>query len=77
MIYRINVRVIFIGKDRRFRNQMNFYLFLLSIGRSGAFGRKGMAINFITNEDRQTLRNIEQYYNTKIEELPRGVPMGG
>ncbi|CAF2905510.1 unnamed protein product [Rotaria sp. Silwood2] len=40
------------------------------IGRSGAFGRKGVAINFITNDERQTLRNIEQYYNTKIEELP-------
>ncbi|CAF4720197.1 unnamed protein product [Rotaria sp. Silwood1] len=40
------------------------------IGRSGAFGRKGVAINFITNDEHQTLQNIEQYYNTKIEELP-------
>ncbi|CAM4847202.1 unnamed protein product, partial [Rotaria magnacalcarata] len=39
------------------------------IGRSGRFGRKGMAINFITNDEQQTLQNIEQYYNTRIEEL--------
>ncbi|CAF3148108.1 unnamed protein product [Rotaria sp. Silwood2] len=43
------------------------------IGRSGAFGRKGMVINFITNDERQTLHNIEQYYNTKIEELPMDI----
>ncbi|CAF3707687.1 unnamed protein product [Rotaria sp. Silwood1] len=40
------------------------------IGRSGAFGRKGVAINFTTNDERQTLHHIEQYYNTQIEELP-------
>ncbi|CAF5132459.1 unnamed protein product [Rotaria sp. Silwood1] len=43
------------------------------IGRSGAFGRKGVAINFITNDEQQTLKNIEQYYNTKIEELPLNI----
>jgi translation initiation factor 4A len=48
---------------------MNFVLWL-SIGRSGAFGRKGVAINLITNDERQTLNHIEKYYNTQIEELP-------
>lgn len=32
------------------------------IGRSGRFGRKGVAINFVTSEDVRTLRDIEQYY---------------
>ncbi|CAF3478549.1 unnamed protein product [Rotaria socialis] len=32
------------------------------IGRSGRFGRQGTAINFITNDEQQTLKNIEQYY---------------
>jgi len=32
------------------------------IGRSGRFGRKGVAINFVTNEDVKILRDIEQYY---------------
>jgi superfamily II DNA/RNA helicase len=48
--------------------------FCLSIGRSGRFGRKGVvAINFITNDERQTLHHIEQYYNTQIEELPMNI----
>ncbi len=47
--------------------------FWLSIGRSGRFGRKGVAINFITNDERQTLHHIEQYYNTQIEELPMNI----
>ena len=40
------------------------------IGRSGRFGRKGTAINFITPEDKDELVNIQKYYNTTIEELP-------
>jgi superfamily II DNA/RNA helicase len=30
------------------------------IGRSGRYGRKGVAINFVTNEDVRLLRDIEQ-----------------
>jgi ATP-dependent RNA helicase len=45
----------------------------LSIGRSGAFGRKGMAINFVTDADREKLRRIEQFYNTQIEEMPMNI----
>lgn len=40
------------------------------IGRSGRFGRKGVAINFVTEDDVQTLHDIEQYYSTQIEEMP-------
>ncbi|KAI8454521.1 P-loop containing nucleoside triphosphate hydrolase protein [Phakopsora pachyrhizi] len=40
------------------------------IGRSGRFGRKGVAINFVTNEDVRILRDIEQYYSTQIDEMP-------
>jgi len=40
------------------------------IGRSGRFGRKGVAINFVTEEDVRVLREIEQFYNTKVEEMP-------
>lgn len=40
------------------------------IGRSGRFGRKGVAINFVTNDDIHTLRDIEQYYSTQIDEMP-------
>ncbi|KAF8341247.1 ATP-dependent RNA helicase FAL1, partial [Cantharellus anzutake] len=40
------------------------------IGRSGRFGRKGVAINFVTIEDVRILRDIEQYYSTQIDEMP-------
>ena len=43
------------------------------IGRGGRFGRKGVAINFLTAEDVRTLREIEQFYNTQIEEMPMNV----
>jgi len=43
------------------------------IGRSGRFGRKGVAINFVTQEDVRSLREIEQFYNTQIEEMPMDV----
>merc|ERR1712100_910070 len=43
------------------------------IGRSGRFGRKGVAINFIVAEDVRVLRDIEQFYNTQIEEMPMNV----
>ena len=43
------------------------------IGRSGRFGKKGVAINFVTNEDVRILRDIEQYYSTQIDEMPMNV----
>ena len=43
------------------------------IGRSGRFGRKGVAINFITAGDVRYLRDIEQFYHTQIEEMPMDV----
>jgi translation initiation factor 4A len=43
------------------------------IGRSGRFGRKGVAINFVTKEDLPALKEIEQFYNTQIDEMPMNV----
>jgi len=43
------------------------------IGRGGRFGRKGAAINFVTSEDKRALNDIEQFYNTQIEEMPLNV----
>ena len=40
------------------------------IGRGGRFGRKGVAINFLTNDDVRTLREIEQFYNTQARSPP-------
>jgi len=49
-------------------NQRETYIH--RIGRSGRFGRKGVAINFITQDDVRVMRDIEQHYATKILELP-------
>ena len=43
------------------------------IGRGGRFGRKGVAINFITRDDERMLKDIEQFYNTQVAEMPMNV----
>ncbi|KAB0372982.1 hypothetical protein FD755_015735 [Muntiacus reevesi] len=43
------------------------------IGRGDGFGRKGVAINFVTEEDKRILRDIETFYNTTVEEMPMNV----
>lgn len=40
------------------------------IGRAGRFGRKGVAINFVTPGDAQFIVNLKEFYSTQIEELP-------
>merc|ERR1711976_878852 len=47
--------------------------YLHRIGRSGRFGRKGVAINFVTNNDVRTMKDIERYYHTQIEEMPMDI----
>lgn len=49
------------------RNRENY---IHRIGRSGRFGRRGAAINFVTDEDVEDMREIEAFYHTRIEELP-------
>lgn len=44
--------------------------YLHRIGRSGRWGRKGTAINFVTKYDIRYIDDIEKHYSTKIEELP-------
>ena len=45
------------------------HTYLHRIGRSGRWGRKGMAINFILSKDIRRLRTIEGFYKTEISEL--------
>ena len=51
----------------------NRELYIHRIGRSGRFGRKGVAINFVTSEDVKLLKDIEQFYSTQIDEMPSNV----
>ena len=43
------------------------------IGRSGRYGRKGVSINFVTDRDVDKLKELQSYYNTKIEEMPQNI----
>ena len=52
---------------------LNRELYIHRIGRSGRFGKKGVAVNFVKDEDVQVLRDIEQYYSTQIDEMPMNV----
>ena len=40
------------------------------IGRSGRFGRKGVAINFILPQEIEKARHLESFYQTEMQELP-------
>mgnify|MGYP000956394941 CR=1 FL=1 len=46
------------------------HTYLHRIGRSGRWGRKGIAINFQTKYDDGRLAQFQEYYNTQIEEMP-------
>lgn len=47
--------------------------YLHRIGRSGRFGHLGVAINFITSEDKQNLYRIEQELGTEIKAIPKEI----
>jgi len=47
--------------------------YLHRVGRGGRFGRRGVAINLVTDETKTQLRQIEQYYSTSIEEMPSDI----
>ena len=48
----------------------NEHTYLHRIGRSGRWGRKGIAINFTTKHDSTRLKKFEEYYQTQITEMP-------
>jgi translation initiation factor 4A len=48
----------------------DIHTYLHRIGRSGRWGRKGTSINFVTKFDINKIKELEQYYNIEIKELP-------
>ena len=48
----------------------DMHTYLHRIGRSGRWGRKGVAINFVTRWDIKKIKEFEVYYNTVITEMP-------
>ncbi|CAK9292970.1 unnamed protein product, partial [Gordionus sp. m RMFG-2023] len=51
----------------------NKEIYIHRIGRSGRFGRKGVAINLVSSYDMPHMLEIETYYHTKIVELPNNI----
>jgi translation initiation factor 4A len=51
----------------------NVETYLHRIGRSGRFGRKGLAINFVTPQEAQLLSDIVKYYSTDIQPMPADI----
>ena len=43
------------------------------IGRSGRYGRKGVAINLINDREVEYMKHIETFYDTKINEMPADI----
>ena len=48
-------------------------VYIHRIGRSGRYGRKGVAINLITDREVEDLKYIESFYDTKINEMPENI----
>ena len=51
-------------------NQENY---LHRIGSSARFGRKGVAVNFVTAREYDLVRDLERVYDTEIKEMPASI----
>jgi len=57
-------------KKGPFGNEANYETYLHRIGRAGRFGTQGIGINLCCGKnDHEILKNIENYYKTKIEKM--------
>ncbi len=67
----IDIQQISIVINYDFPNDRACYLH--RIGRSGRFGRKGVALNLVTERDIPAVKDVMDYYKTDIEELPNDI----
>ncbi|GAM21646.1 hypothetical protein SAMD00019534_048210 [Acytostelium subglobosum LB1] len=51
----------------------NLENYIHRIGRSGRFGRKGVAINFILDDEQPKISELCRHYNTTIPEMPNNI----
>ena len=42
-------------------------------GRYGHYGRRGIVVNFVPDDEEAKLKEIEQFYNTSVDELPMDI----
>jgi len=62
-----------VGVVINFDITQNVHTYLHRIGRSGRWGRKGVAINFATFRDRFLLEDLEKYYHIQIAPMPENL----
>ncbi len=43
------------------------------IGRSGRYGRKGVAINLVSKDEIHLIDDLQKFYNTQIKEMPENI----
>lgn len=67
----IDVQTVSLVINYDLPNDMESYIH--RIGRSGRFGRKGVAINFVPDDQVRQLRELERFYNTQVNELPMSI----
>ncbi|OAF69374.1 hypothetical protein A3Q56_02890 [Intoshia linei] len=48
-------------------------VYIHRIGRSGRFGRKGVAINLLIEDEAVKMRDIEKFYQTNITQMPQNI----
>jgi translation initiation factor 4A len=48
-------------------------IYIHRIGRSGRYGKKGIAINFVTEKEYESLKSIIQFYDSEIESIPPNI----
>ena len=48
-------------------------VYIHRIGRSGRYGRKGVAINFVTEKEYNHLKGIIEFYQSEMEPLPENI----
>lgn len=48
-------------------------VYIHRIGRSGRYGRKGVSINLVSDRDMNYMKEIEQFYDTTIKEMPQNL----
>ena len=68
----IDVRAVSLVINYDLHEDMQSYIH--RIGRTGRFGRKGWAINFVMKTDDKYMTSIENYYQTQISEMPASIP---
>lgn len=66
----IDIQQVSIVINYELPHSSNKECYIHRIGRSGRFGRKGVAINIITKRDYRKMEDLEQHYKIRMESLP-------